>query len=67
MTLIVLTLVHCSLASTCTVTLLLLIASSQQAVQKLVEIEFGDEGQNGQINITTNFPCYIYGTVRAGN
>ena len=41
--------------------------SGQQAVQKLVEIEFGDEGQNCQITITTNFPCYLYGTVRAGN
>ena len=26
--------------------------------QKLVEILFGD---------TSNFPCYLYGTVRAGN
>ena len=31
-------------------------ASGQQAVQKVVEIEFGDEEQNCQINITTNFP-----------
>ena len=42
-------------------------ASGQLAVQTLVEIEFGDEGQNCQITITTNFPCYLYGTVRARN
>ena len=41
--------------------------SAQLAVQKLVEIEFGDEGQNCQITITTNFPCYLYGTARAGS
>ena len=41
--------------------------SGQQVVQTLVEIEFGDEGQNCQINITSNFPCYLYGTVRAEN
>ena len=41
--------------------------SGQLAVQKLVVIEFGDEGQNCQINIITNFPCNLYGTVRAGN
>ena len=36
-------------------------ASGRLAVQKLVEIESGDEEQNCQINITTNFPCYLSG------
>ena len=42
-------------------------ASGQQSVQKLVEIEFGDEGQNCQININTNFPCYLYVAVPGRN
>ena len=40
---------------------------SSAGFSKLVEIEFGDKGQDCQINTTSSFPCYLYGTVRAGN